>query len=64
MASAPLLIRDIAYGDAFAAFRRFADLPGAVFLDSGHVTEHTAADDFFRSPHSLQAKTFLEGERL
>ncbi len=34
MAPAPLLIRDIAYGDAFAAFRRFADLPGAVFLDS------------------------------
>src|SRR5690606_3147127 len=33
-APAPLLIRDIAYGDPFAAFRRFADLPGAVFLDS------------------------------
>jgi para-aminobenzoate synthetase component 1 len=34
---APLLIRDIAYGDAFAAFRRFADLPGAVFLDSAQA---------------------------
>ena len=37
MASAPLLIRDIAYGDTFAAFRRFADLPGAVFLDSAQA---------------------------
>jgi tungstate transport system ATP-binding protein len=35
-----------------------------VFLDGGRVTEHTAADEFFRSPRSLQARTFLEGERL
>jgi tungstate transport system ATP-binding protein len=35
-----------------------------VFLDGGRVTEHTAAEEFFRLPRSLQARTFLEGERL
>jgi len=45
-----------------AQAKRLAD--EVVFLDGGRVTEHTAAEQFFRSPRSLQAKTFLEGERL
>ena len=45
-----------------AQAKRLAD--EVVFLDGGRVTEHTAAEQFFRSPLSLQAKTFLEGERL
>jgi tungstate transport system ATP-binding protein len=45
-----------------AQAKRLAD--EVVFLDGGHVTEHTVAEDFFRSPRSLQARTFLEGERL
>lgn len=37
MTPASLVIRAIDYGDPFAAFRRFADLPGAVFLDSART---------------------------
>ena len=45
-----------------AQAKRLAD--EVVFLDGGCVTEHTAAEEFFRAPRSLQAMTFLEGERL
>ena len=37
MPPASLLVRAIPYEDPFAAFRRFADLPGAVFLDSARI---------------------------
>ena len=45
-----------------AQAKRLAD--EVVFLDGGRVTEHTAAEEFFHAPRSLQGKTFLEGERL
>ena len=46
------LVREIVHEDPFAVFRRFADLPGAVFLDSarpgGVLGRHSfiAADPF------------------
>ena len=35
-----------------------------VFLDSGTIVEDRPAADFFASPHSAAARTYLEGESL
>ena len=45
-----------------AQAKRLAD--SVVFLDAGRVTEHSAAADFFGAPRSVEARAFLEGERL
>jgi tungstate transport system ATP-binding protein len=47
---------------SLAQAKRLADR--VIFLCAGRVTECTDAASFFRSPHSPEAKTFLEGERL
>lgn len=45
-----------------AQAKRLAD--SIIFLDAGRVTEHSEATEFFRSPSSVEARAFLEGERL
>ena len=35
-----------------------------VFLNRGRLCEHSAANEFFRSPQSSPAKTYLNGEIL
>ena len=40
--------------------RRLAD--DIVFVDTGHVTEHTPVADFFASPRSAEAGHYLRGE--
>jgi tungstate transport system ATP-binding protein len=40
--------------------RRIAD--DIVFLHRGRVTEHTAAEAFFRKPQSAEATAFMQGE--
>ncbi|HEX6137973.1 MAG TPA: ATP-binding cassette domain-containing protein [Casimicrobiaceae bacterium] len=45
-----------------AQAKRLAD--SVVFLDAGRVTEHSPAAEFFRLPRSVEARAFLEGERL
>ena len=40
--------------------RRFAD--SVVFLDAGHVAEHTPVDEFFTRPRSGGGQAYLEGE--
>jgi len=43
---ASLLVRAIPYDDPFAAFRRFADLPGAVLLDSARIDDRLGRFSF------------------
>jgi tungstate transport system ATP-binding protein len=45
-----------------AQAKRLAD--DVVFLQSGRIAERSHADAFFRSPQSVEASAFLEGERL
>jgi tungstate transport system ATP-binding protein len=45
-----------------AQAKRLAD--DIVFLHAGRIAERTSAESFFRSPHSAEAATYLEGERL
>jgi len=45
-----------------AQAKRLAD--DIVFLHAGRITERTAAESFFRSPHSAEAAAYLDGERL
>ncbi|HJU23966.1 MAG TPA: ATP-binding cassette domain-containing protein [Casimicrobiaceae bacterium] len=47
---------------SLAQAKRLAD--SIVFLSAGRVTEHTDAGTFFACPRSLEARSFLEGERL
>ncbi|TMG95939.1 MAG: ATP-binding cassette domain-containing protein [Betaproteobacteria bacterium] len=45
-----------------AQAKRLAD--DIVFLHAGRIAERTSAESFFRSPHSAEAATYLQGERL
>lgn len=45
-----------------AQAKRVAD--EVVFLHEGHVTEVTAANDFFASPSSAEARAFIYGEMI
>lgn len=42
--------------------KRLAD--SVVFLHGGRIAEHTPAASFFRAPTSVEAREFIEGERL
>ena len=45
-----------------AQAKRLAD--EIFFLHAGRLVEHAAAGDFFRAPRSLEAASYIEGERL
>jgi len=45
---------------SLAQARRLAD--DIVFIHRGRVAEQTPADEFFASPRSLEAASFLKGE--